>query len=174
MPKQSRRSRACGGARGAQRAPPASPVLSITPLENCGGRICRRRHTPHQHQPPHPSGRSGAWAYGAPQALPERAAEPRAFCSARKAVDAHAPAHRAGQSCREASATPARIKSRRRIGVCRSKAAGLLQRRPARVRHARRHRAFAEARRLQHFHLFIRRPARRAERPLFAPARPPA
>ena len=154
--------------------PQASPVLSTAPLENCRGWICRRRHTPRQRQPPRSSGRSGGGAYGAPQAPPEGATEPRAFCSARKAVNAHTPARRAGQSCREASAMPACIKSRRRIGVCRSKAAGLLQRRPARVRHARRHRAFAEARRLQHFHLFIRRPARRAERPLFAPARPPA
>ncbi len=48
-------------------------------------------------QPPRFPERSGAGVYGTPQAPPEGATEPRAFCSARKAVDAHAPARRAGR-----------------------------------------------------------------------------
>ena len=109
---------------GAQRAPRALPVLSTALLENCRGRICRRRHTPRQRQPPRSSGRSGAGAYGAPHAPTDGATEPRAFCSARKGVDAHAPAPRAGQSCREASAMPAYIKSRPALAHAEAKPRG--------------------------------------------------
>ena len=75
--------------------------------------------------------------------LPERATEPRAFAARGKPLMPMLRPTAQGKAAGEASATPARIKSRRRIGVCRSKAAGAVTERPARVRHARRHRALA-------------------------------